>query len=157
MAASSSEVSGLKGTEEGLQTQGEGPGHSEAKTGPLQVPAGVPDEPEALQPSPDITGAPMDSEPKAEMAPEITEIPTGAPETAQAKDLSPSSGGEPKVNSSPKKACQEPASQPEEQSAAGGCGWGPSSGSSGQALKHRGAGRGGPHHHRLLRHQLRRV
>ncbi|XP_036921319.1 proline-rich transmembrane protein 2 isoform X1 [Sturnira hondurensis] len=113
MAASSSEVSGMKGTEEGLQTQGEGPGHSEAKTGPLQVPAGVPDEPEALQPGPDITGAPMDSDPKAGMAPEITEIPTGAAETAQAKDLSPSSGGEPKANSSPQKACQDPASQSE--------------------------------------------
>lgn len=42
-----------------------------------------------------------------------------------------------------------------EQSAAGGRGWGPASGSRSQALKHRGAGRGGPHHHRFLRHQLR--
>ncbi|XP_016074086.1 PREDICTED: proline-rich transmembrane protein 2 isoform X2 [Miniopterus natalensis] len=113
MAASSSKVSEMKGIEEGPQTQGEGSGHSKAGTGPLQVPAVVPDEPEALQPGPDITVAPVDSEPKAGLAPEITETPTGAPETAQAKDLSSSPGGEPKANSSPKEACQEPASKPE--------------------------------------------
>lgn len=109
MAASSSEVSEIKGTEEGPQTQGEGPGHSEAATVPLQVP----DEPEALQPGPDITLDPVDSEPKAGLAPEITETPTGAPETAQVKDLSSSPGGEPKANSRPKEVCQEPASKPE--------------------------------------------
>lgn len=43
-----------------------------------------------------------------------------------------------------------------EQPATGGRGWGSTSGPSSQALKHRGAGWGGPHHHRLLRHQLRR-
>ncbi|XP_046522572.1 proline-rich transmembrane protein 2 isoform X1 [Equus quagga] len=113
MAASSSEISEMKGIEEGPQTQGEGSGHSEARTGPLQVPAGVPDEPEALHPGPDITGAPVDSEPKTGLAPETTETPTGAPETAQARDLSSSPGGESKANSSPKEACQEPASKPE--------------------------------------------
>lgn len=113
MAASSSEVSEIKGIEEGPQTQGEGPGHSEAGTGPPQVPAEVPAEPEALQPGPDITLDPVDSEAKAGLAPEITETPTGAPETAQAKDLSSSPGGEPKANSRPKEVCQEPASKPE--------------------------------------------
>lgn len=113
MAASSSEVSEIKGVEEGPQTQGERPGHSEAGTGPLQVPAGVPDEPEALQPGPDITVDPVDSEPKAGPAPENTETPTGAPDTAQAKDLSSSPGGEPQANSRPKEVCQEPASKPE--------------------------------------------
>uniref|UniRef100_A0A8C0SNA1 Uncharacterized protein n=1 Tax=Canis lupus familiaris TaxID=9615 RepID=A0A8C0SNA1_CANLF len=155
MAASSSEGSEMKGIEEGPQTQGQGPGHSEAKTGPLQVPAGVPDEPEALQPGPDITGAPVDSEAKAGLAPETTETPTGVPETAQARDLSSNPGGESNAIPSPEEACQEPAPKPEP--AAGGRGWGPASGPRGQALKHRGAGRGGPHHHRLLRHQLRRV
>lgn len=92
----------MKEIEEGPQTQGEGLGHSEAGIGPLQVPARVSDEPEALQPGLDIT------EP-----PEITEPPKGAPETAQARDLPSSSGGEPKANSSPKEACQEPASKPE--------------------------------------------
>lgn len=113
MAASSSEVSEIKGIEEDPQTQGKGPGHSEAGTGPLQVPAVVPDEPEALQPGPDITLDPVDSEPKAGLAPEVTETPTGAPETAQAKVLSSSPGGEPKANSRPKEVCQEPASKPE--------------------------------------------
>ncbi|XP_014650107.1 PREDICTED: proline-rich transmembrane protein 2 isoform X1 [Ceratotherium simum simum] len=113
MAASSSEVSEMKGIEEGPQTQGEGPGHSEARIGPLQVPAGVSDEPEALQPGPDITGAPVDSELKAGLVPETTETPTGAPETAQARDLSSSPGGESKAHSSPEEACQEPASKPE--------------------------------------------
>ncbi|XP_039740480.1 proline-rich transmembrane protein 2 isoform X1 [Pteropus medius] len=100
MAASSSQVSEMKGIEESPQTQGEGPGHSEAGTGPLQVPARFPDEPEALEPGPDITGTL-----------ETTETPTGAPETA--RDLSSSPGGEPKANSSPKESCQEPASKPE--------------------------------------------
>lgn len=104
MAASSSEVSEIKGIEEGPQTQGEGPGRSEA---------GVPDEPEALQPGPDVTVDPVDSEPKAGPAPEITETPTGAPDTAQAKDLSSSPGGEPKANSRSNEVCQEPASKPE--------------------------------------------
>uniref|UniRef100_A0A7N5KI29 Proline rich transmembrane protein 2 n=1 Tax=Ailuropoda melanoleuca TaxID=9646 RepID=A0A7N5KI29_AILME len=113
MAASGSEGSEMKGIEEGPQTQGEGPGHSEAETGPLQVPTGVPDEPEGLQRGPDITGAPVDSEAKAGLAPETTETPTGAPETAQAKDLSSSPGGEPNANPSPEEACQEPAPKPE--------------------------------------------
>ncbi|KAM7147412.1 proline-rich transmembrane protein 2 isoform 1-T1 [Molossus nigricans] len=113
MAASSSEVSEMKGIREGAQTQGKGPGHSEAGTGPLEVPAGVPDEPEAPQAGPDITVAPVDSEPKVGLTPEITETPTGAPETDKAKDLSSSPGGEPTANSSPKEACQEPTSKPE--------------------------------------------
>lgn len=103
----------MKGIEEGPQTQGQGPGHSEAKTGPLQVPAGVPDEPEALQPGPDITGAPVDSEAKAGLAPETTETPTGVPETAQARDLSSNPGGESNAIPSPEEACQEPAPKPE--------------------------------------------
>lgn len=105
----------MKGVEEGPQTQGEGPGHSEGKTGPLQAPAGVPDEPEALQPGPDIAGAPVDSEAKAGLAPATTETPAGAPETAQAKDLSSSPGGEPDANPSPEEACQEPAPKPLEE------------------------------------------
>ncbi|XP_040319088.1 proline-rich transmembrane protein 2 isoform X3 [Herpailurus yagouaroundi] len=113
MAASSSEVSEMKVIEEGPQTQGEGPGHSEAETGPLQVPAGVPDEPEALQPGPDDTGAPVDSETKAGLVPETTETLTGAPGTAQARDLSSSPGGESNANPSPKEAHQEPAPKPE--------------------------------------------
>lgn len=104
----------MKGIEEGPQTPGEGPGHSEGQTGPLQAPAGLPDEPEALQPGPDITGAPVDSEAKAGLAPGTTETPAGAPETAQAKDLSSSPGGEPDANPSPEEACQEPAPKPEE-------------------------------------------
>lgn len=92
----------MKGIEECPQTQGEGPGHSEAGTGPVQVPARVPDEPEALQPGPDIRGTP-----------ETTETPTRAPETAQARDPTSSPGGEPKAASSPREACQEPASKPE--------------------------------------------
>lgn len=43
-----------------------------------------------------------------------------------------------------------------EQPATGGRGWGSTPGPSSQALKHRGAGGWGPHHHRLLCHQLRR-
>nr|KAF6283748.1 hypothetical protein mPipKuh1_010038 [Pipistrellus kuhlii] len=287
MAASSSEVSEIKGIEGGPQAQGKGPGRSEAGTGPPQAPAEVPEEPEARQSGPDTTLDPVDSEPKAGLAPETTETPTGAPETAQAKDLSSSPGGEPKANSRPKEVCQEPAAKPEtskeasadqgsalepaglcepasepapqldlqpvsqptpkpalqtepliqeeptpealtesvgekqengavvplqagdgeegpaprphsspstkpppangapprvlqqlveedrvgrahsghpgsprgipEQPAAGGRGWGPASGASGEALEHRGAGRGGPHHHRLLCHQPGRV
>uniref|UniRef100_A0A8B9Z1F0 Uncharacterized protein n=1 Tax=Bos mutus grunniens TaxID=30521 RepID=A0A8B9Z1F0_BOSMU len=155
MAASSSEVSEIKGVEEGPQTQGEGPGHSEGRTGSPQVPAGVSDEPETLQPAPDVMGAPGDSEPKVGLAPETTETPTGVPEAAQARNLSSSPGGEAKANSSTEETCQELASKPE--LATGGRGWGPASGSCGQALKHRGTGRGDPHHYRLLRHQLRRV
>nr|KAF6283750.1 hypothetical protein mPipKuh1_010038 [Pipistrellus kuhlii] len=155
MAASSSEVSEIKGIEGGPQAQGKGPGRSEAGTGPPQAPAEVPEEPEARQSGPDTTLDPVDSEPKAGLAPETTETPTGAPETAQAKDLSSSPGGEPKANSRPKEVCQEPAAKPEP--AAGGRGWGPASGASGEALEHRGAGRGGPHHHRLLCHQPGRV
>uniref|UniRef100_A0A8D0U8C7 Proline rich transmembrane protein 2 n=1 Tax=Sus scrofa TaxID=9823 RepID=A0A8D0U8C7_PIG len=113
MAASSPEVSEMKGAEEGAQTQGEGPGHSEDGTGPPQAPAGVPDEPETLPPGPDITGAPVDSEPEAGLAPETTETPTGAPEAAQATDLSANPGGESKANSSPEETCQELASKPE--------------------------------------------
>ncbi|XP_047636064.1 proline-rich transmembrane protein 2 [Phacochoerus africanus] len=113
MAASSPEVSEMKGAEEGAQTQGEGPGHSEDGTGPPQAPAGVPDEPETLPPGPDITGAPVDSEPEAGLAPETTETPTGAPEAAQATDLSANPGGESKANSSPEETRQELASKPE--------------------------------------------
>lgn len=112
MAASPSEVSETKGVEESPETQGEGPGNSKAGTGPLQVLIGVPDQPEALQPGPDTTAAPVDSGPKAGLALETTETPTGAPETAQATDLSLNPGGEPKANSSPEEACQEPASKP---------------------------------------------
>nr|XP_031288777.1 proline-rich transmembrane protein 2 isoform X1 [Camelus dromedarius] len=113
MAASSSEVSEMKRVEESPQTQEEGPGHSEAGTGPPQVPAGVPDEPETLQPGSDITGDPVDSAPKAGLAPETTQTPTEAPETAQARDLSSSPGGESKANFSPEEACQELASKPD--------------------------------------------
>ncbi|XP_055265807.1 proline-rich transmembrane protein 2 [Moschus berezovskii] len=113
MAASGSEVSEIKGVEEGPQTQGEGPGHSEGRTGSPQVPAGVSDEPETLQPGPDVMGAPVDSEPKVGLAPETTETPTRAPEAAQARDLSSSPGGEAKANSSTEETCQELASKPE--------------------------------------------
>ncbi|KAL2766235.1 proline-rich transmembrane protein 2 isoform 3, partial [Daubentonia madagascariensis] len=113
MAASSSEVSEMKGVEESPETQGEGPGHSETGTGPLQVLAGVPDQPEALKPGSNTTGASLDSGPKAGLTPETTETPAGAPETAQATDLSLSPGGESKANCSPEEACQEPASKPE--------------------------------------------
>ncbi|KAM6166624.1 LOW QUALITY PROTEIN: proline-rich transmembrane protein 2 [Erethizon dorsatum] len=112
MAASPSEVSEMKGVEESPETQGEGPGSSEAGTGPLPVLAGVPDQPEALQPGPDTTAAPVDSGPNTGLAPETTETPTVAPETAQATDLSLSPGGESKANSSPGEASQEPASKP---------------------------------------------
>uniref|UniRef100_A0A2R9C9C7 Proline rich transmembrane protein 2 n=1 Tax=Pan paniscus TaxID=9597 RepID=A0A2R9C9C7_PANPA len=155
MAASSSEISEMKGVEESPEVPGEGPGHSEAETGPPHVLAGVPDQPEAPQPGPNTTAAPVDSGPKAGLAPETTETPAGTSETAQATDLSLSPGGESKANCSPEDPCQETVSKPEP--AAGGRGRGPASGPGSQALKHRGAGGGSPHHHRLLRHQLRRV
>ncbi|KAL1789217.1 proline-rich transmembrane protein 2 [Sigmodon hispidus] len=113
MAASSSEVSEMKEVEDSSKTQREGPGHSEAGLGPAQVVAEVPDQPEALQPSPDINAAPVDSEPKAEVAPETTETPVEAPETVQATDLSLNPGEECKASPSPKEACQEPASKPD--------------------------------------------
>uniref|UniRef100_A0A8C9PM22 Proline rich transmembrane protein 2 n=1 Tax=Spermophilus dauricus TaxID=99837 RepID=A0A8C9PM22_SPEDA len=110
MAASSSE---MKGVEDCPETQGEGPGHSEAGTGPLQALTEVPDQPEAPQPGPDTTAAPVDSGPDAGLAPETTDTPAGAPETAQATDLSLSPGGDSKANSIPEEACKEPASKPE--------------------------------------------
>ncbi|XP_058142063.1 proline-rich transmembrane protein 2 [Dasypus novemcinctus] len=113
MAASGSEGSDMKGVDEGPQTQGAGPGPSEAGTDPPQVPAGVPEEPEILQPGPDTTGAAVDSAPKAGLAPETTDTPARAPETAQATDLSSSPEGESKADSSPKEVCQDPASKPE--------------------------------------------
>nr|XP_023416566.1 proline-rich transmembrane protein 2 isoform X2 [Cavia porcellus] len=112
MAASPSEVSEMKGVEEIPETQGEGHSNFEAGTGPLPVLAGVPDQPEALQPGPDTTAAPVDLGPNAGLAPETTETPTGAPETVQAIDLSLNPGGESKANSSPGEASQEPASKP---------------------------------------------
>ncbi|XP_073916227.1 proline-rich transmembrane protein 2 isoform X2 [Castor canadensis] len=113
MAASSSEVSEMKGVEESPKTQGEGPGHCEAGTGPLQVPAEVPEQPAILQPGPDSTAAPVHSGPKAGPAPETTETPDGAPETVQATDLSLNTGEELKNSSSPEDTCQEPVSKPE--------------------------------------------
>ncbi|EAW79991.1 proline rich transmembrane protein 2 [Homo sapiens] len=113
MAASSSEISEMKGVEESPKVPGEGPGHSEAETGPPQVLAGVPDQPEAPQPGPNTTAAPVDSGPKAGLAPETTETPAGASETAQATDLSLSPGGESKANCSPEDPCQETVSKPE--------------------------------------------
>ncbi|XP_033073983.1 proline-rich transmembrane protein 2 isoform X3 [Trachypithecus francoisi] len=118
MAASSSEVSEMKGVEESPEVPGKGPGHSEAETGPPHVLAGVPDQPEAPQPEapqpgPDTTAALVDSGPKAELAPETPETPAGASETAQATDLSLSLGGESKANCSPEQPCQETVSKPE--------------------------------------------
>ncbi|XP_006977130.1 proline-rich transmembrane protein 2 [Peromyscus maniculatus bairdii] len=113
MAASSSEVSEMKGVEDSSKTQTEGPGHSEAGLGPAQVVAEIPDQPEALQSGPDITAAPVDSGPKAELAPGTTETPVEAPETVQATDLSLNPGEEPKASPSPKDECQEPASKPD--------------------------------------------
>ncbi|PNI13497.1 PRRT2 isoform 8, partial [Pan troglodytes] len=113
MAASSSEISEMKGVEESPEVPGEGPGHSEAETGPPQVLAGVPDQPEAPQPGPNTTAAPVDSGPKAGLAPETPETPAGASETAQATDLSLSPGGESKANCSPEDPCQETVSKPE--------------------------------------------
>ncbi|XP_036048789.1 proline-rich transmembrane protein 2 isoform X2 [Onychomys torridus] len=112
MAASSSEVSEMKGVEDSSKTQAEGPGHSEAGLGPVQVVAEIPDQPEALQPGPGITASPVDSGPKAELAPETTETPVEAPETVQATDLS-LNPEEPKASPSPKEECQEPASKPD--------------------------------------------
>ncbi|KAM9584036.1 proline-rich transmembrane protein 2 isoform 1-T1 [Trichechus inunguis] len=114
MAANSSEGSEMKGVAEGHQTQGEWADHPEAGTNPPPVPAGVPDESEAKQPDPDTTGVPVDSEPKAGLAPETTETPAGAPETAQATDISSSPGRKSKASSSPEEACQDPASKSEE-------------------------------------------
>ncbi|KAL0617076.1 Proline-rich transmembrane protein 2 [Plecturocebus cupreus] len=74
---------------------------------------GVPDQPEAPKPGPDTTAAPVDSGPKAGLAPETTENPAGAPETAQGTDLSLSPGGESKANCSPEDPCQETVSKPE--------------------------------------------
>nr|XP_039334001.1 proline-rich transmembrane protein 2 isoform X2 [Saimiri boliviensis boliviensis] len=113
MATTSSEVSEMKGVEESPQVPGEGPSRSEAETGPPQVLAGVSDQPEASKPGPDTTAAPVDSGPKAGLAPETTEIPAGASETAQGADLSFSPGGESKANCSPKEPCQETVSKPE--------------------------------------------
>lgn len=109
-ASSSSEVSEMKGVEDSSKTQREGPGHSEAGLSPVQVVAEIPDQPEALQPGPGITAAPVDSEPKAELAPETTETPVEAPEIVQATDLSLKPGRESQASPGPKEACQEPAS-----------------------------------------------
>ncbi|XP_075828430.1 proline-rich transmembrane protein 2 [Microtus pennsylvanicus] len=113
MAASSSEVPEMKGVEESSKTQREGPDHSETGLGPAQVVAEIPDQPEALQPGPGITAAPVDSGPKAELDPETTETPVEAPETAQATDLSLNPGEESKASPSPSEACQEPAPKPD--------------------------------------------
>lgn len=104
----------MKGVEDSSNTQGEGPGHSEAGPGPVQVVAENPDQPEALQPDPGTTAAPVDSGPKAEQAPETTENPVETPETVQATDPSLKPGGS-KASSSPssKEACQEPAPKPD--------------------------------------------
>ncbi|XP_053411026.1 proline-rich transmembrane protein 2 isoform X2 [Nycticebus coucang] len=113
MAASSSEVSEMKRVEKSPETQREGPGHSETETGPLQVLAGDPNQPEILEPGSDTTGSSVDSRPKAGLVPETTETPAGAPETTQVTDLSLSPGGESKANCIPEEACQEPVSKPE--------------------------------------------
>nr|XP_048310922.1 proline-rich transmembrane protein 2 [Myodes glareolus] len=113
MAASSSEVPEMKGVEDRSKTQREGPDHSETGLGPAQVVAEIPDQPEALQPGPGITAAPVDSGPKAELAPETTETRVEAPETAQATDLSLNPGEESKPSPSPSEACQEPAPKPD--------------------------------------------
>lgn len=103
----------MKGEQEGPQTQGEGPDHSDTGTGPLPGPAGAPAEAEPQQPGPDPPGAPVDSVPKAGPAPETTETPAGAPKIAQTRDLSSSPGGDSKADSSTHEAPQEPASQPQ--------------------------------------------
>lgn len=117
MAASSSQVSEMKGVEDSSNTQAEGPRHSEEGLGPVQVVAEIPDQPEALQPGPGITAAPVDSEPKAELTPETTETPVETPETVQATDLSlnPGEGSKasPSPTPSPSEAHQEPASKPD--------------------------------------------
>ncbi|KAM4829272.1 proline-rich transmembrane protein 2 [Thomomys bottae] len=109
MAASSSEVSEINGLQESPKTQGEGPDHAQAGSGPLQVQAEVLDQPEAPQPSSVTTAAPVDAGPKIGLAPET---PAGAPETTQATDLSLNPGGESKASTSPE-VCQEPASKSE--------------------------------------------
>lgn len=116
MAASSSEVSEMKGVEDSSNTQTEGPKHSEEGLGPAQVVAEISDQPEALEPGPGITAAPVDSGPKAEIAPETTKTPAETPQTIQATDLSLNPGEDSKASPSPspKEACQEPASKPEE-------------------------------------------
>ncbi|XP_021024854.1 proline-rich transmembrane protein 2 [Mus caroli] len=113
MAASSSQVSEMKGVEDSSNTQTEGPRHSEEGLGPVQVVAEIPDQPEALQLGPGITAAPVDSGSKAELAPETTETPVETPETVQATDLSlnPEEGS--KASPSPIEARQEPASKPD--------------------------------------------
>lgn len=113
MAASSSEVSEMKELEDSSKTQREGPGHSEAGLSPVQVVAEIPDQPEALQPGPGITEAPVDSGPKAELASETTETPVEASEIVQAADLSLNPPEESKASPSPKEACQESASKPD--------------------------------------------
>ncbi|XP_010615677.1 proline-rich transmembrane protein 2 isoform X1 [Fukomys damarensis] len=110
MAASPSEVSSMKGVEESPEAQGEGPGSSEAGTGSLPAPAGVPDQPVALQPGPDTTAVSVDLGPMASLAPETTETRSGGPETAQTTDPSLGPGGESKANCSAE-VCQEPASK----------------------------------------------
>ncbi|XP_048187997.1 proline-rich transmembrane protein 2 [Perognathus longimembris pacificus] len=113
MAASSSEVSEINGLQESPKSQGEGAGHSQAGAGSLQVQAEVLDQPGALPPSAVTTAAPAESGPNSGLAPETTETPAGAPETARATDLSLHSGGESKASSGPEEVCQEPASKPE--------------------------------------------
>ncbi|XP_051001249.1 proline-rich transmembrane protein 2 [Acomys russatus] len=108
MAASSSEVSEMKGVEDSSAAQREAPGHSEPGLDPAQVVAEVPDQPEALQPGPGVTASPVDSGPKAELPPETTET----PETVLATDLS-LDPGESKATPSPKEACREPESKPD--------------------------------------------
>ncbi|XP_051048977.1 proline-rich transmembrane protein 2 [Phodopus roborovskii] len=110
MAASSSEVSEMKGIEDSSKTQRDGPGHSEADPSPVQVVAEIP-EPGALHQGPGVIAAPVDSGPKPELAPETTETPVEAPEIVQATDLSLNPGEESKASPSPKDACQEPASK----------------------------------------------
>lgn len=105
----------MKGVEDSSKTQTEGPRHSEEGLGPVQVVAEIPDQPEALQPGPGITAAPVDSGPKAELAPETTETPVETPETVQATDLSlnPEEGSKASPSPSPSEARQEPASKPD--------------------------------------------
>ena len=62
----------MKGVEDSPNTQTEGPRDSEEGLGPVQVVAEIPDQTEALQPGAGIIAAPVDSGPKAELAPENT-------------------------------------------------------------------------------------
>ncbi|XP_075420858.1 LOW QUALITY PROTEIN: proline-rich transmembrane protein 2 [Tenrec ecaudatus] len=117
MAASGSAGTEIKGVTESPQTQGEGLDHPEAGMGPPQpeVPPGVPDKPEAKQPELDASEAPVDlgpKEPKAGLA--STETPAGAPDTAQATDLSSTPGGETQASPSPEEARQSPVAKSEE-------------------------------------------